>query len=767
MLRFPPEYFNRSSVGELIPIITAEVEPVGGFVGDSFVTPVFQGGTLLTILLFMLMQDPILCLAAVSLYPLQIYLIPKLQRKVNNMTRQRVRMVRQLSDRIGESAYVHQEVHQYGIFRYLLADFSHRLDENYRLRFDIYVYKFLIKFLNNFLAQLTPFFFYAIGGYLVINGQLSFGALVAILAAYKDLASPWRELLDYYQQMEDARIKYEQVVLQFDPPGMITTDQPDAPEFPMEAKGRLAALGVSVVNDAGNKILDNLSLDIPVGQHVALIGPETGGRHELARVLAGMVRPSSGMVTLGGQDLAILPNAVTTRFISYVGHDARLVAASLHDNLVFGLLHRPAELSEPSLQREAILTGSSLDDPTGDWIDYAEAGLDSRDQLTGRIIDVLEITDLLDDVREFGLRGRLAGENREAAEKTVLTARFAIRENLHELVAAGVFEPFDPDRFNNQGSLAENLMFGAPLDSAFDADHLGENAHVRAVLDTLGVTDRLTRLGVQVVEIMAEIFRGLPPGHEFFEKYGFVTSEELSELTKRLAKIRRGGDGLPEDPGPFLSLLLRIVPARHRLSLIDDRLREDILASRRLFAATLPPELKGSIAFFEIDRYNPALSIADNLLFGRLAPGQMDPNSHIRQRIIEVLDRAGLRAAFLAVVVEAALRAPVGIGGSRLSPASRQKVAIARSLLKAPAILILADPLSVADVATQERVTAAVTQACKDSTLIWALQQSSLSGMFDRTLELNGGRIVESSMPQADAPEDTLSDVISKKRAEA
>ncbi len=62
-------------------MITSEVEPLGGFIGDAFAQPAFQGGTLLTIILFMFMQDPILGLASVALYPMQGYVIPKLQRR--------------------------------------------------------------------------------------------------------------------------------------------------------------------------------------------------------------------------------------------------------------------------------------------------------------------------------------------------------------------------------------------------------------------------------------------------------------------------------------------------------------------------------------------------------------------------------------------------------------------------------------------------------------------------------------------------------------
>src|SRR5882757_2475169 len=64
----------------------------------------FQGGTLLTIIAFMFMQDPVLGTAAVALYPLQGYFIPKLQRKVNLLGKERVRTVRQVADKVGDSA---------------------------------------------------------------------------------------------------------------------------------------------------------------------------------------------------------------------------------------------------------------------------------------------------------------------------------------------------------------------------------------------------------------------------------------------------------------------------------------------------------------------------------------------------------------------------------------------------------------------------------------------------------------------------------------
>ncbi|WP_458576180.1 ABC transporter transmembrane domain-containing protein [Aliamphritea spongicola] len=80
VLRFPPGQFQRVSQGEIIATVTSETEPLAGFIGDSLAQPLFQGGTMITILTFMFVQDPILGIVAISMIPLQAYIIPRMQK---------------------------------------------------------------------------------------------------------------------------------------------------------------------------------------------------------------------------------------------------------------------------------------------------------------------------------------------------------------------------------------------------------------------------------------------------------------------------------------------------------------------------------------------------------------------------------------------------------------------------------------------------------------------------------------------------------------
>ncbi|MDB5407067.1 MAG: conserved rane protein of unknown function [Rhodospirillales bacterium] len=769
LLRFPIDHFKRVSSAELIPMLTAEVETLGGFIGDAFALPVFQGGTLLTIILFMFLQDPVLGAAAVALYPLQGYFIPKLQRKVNLLGKQRVRTVRQVADRVGDTAAGIVEIHANDAVRLQLAHFTRFLGTIYDLRFEIYRRKFFVKFLNNFIAQLTPFFFYAIGGYLVIRGNLSFGALVAVLAAYKDLASPWKELLDFYQLMQDSSIKYEQVIEQFQPNGLTDeTLQLDPPEIIPPLTGEVTVANVSVVEDERARVLDAVSFSFAATTHVAFCGQSNSGKHELALVLARLSLPSSGRVTIGGHDIAGMHEAVIGRRMGYVGATPHFFSGTLQDNLLLGLRTRPIRQREYeplrakriAIERDEAIKSGNIDlDVNADWTDYEAAGVADADELLRRVVEVLRHVDLAEDVYWFGLRGRLHATQQEAIGERLLAARGALAERLAAEGLTHLVERFDPDRYNTNATLAENLLFGTPVGPAFDFDQLASNTYVLQILDKVGLTEDLVTMGAEVAQTMVELFADLPPDHEFFEQYSFIRAEELPEFQALLARLDKGGHETltPADRTQLLSLPFKVIVARHRLGLLDEAFQNRILEARRVFAADLPDAMRRQIEFFAADRYNAAATVQDNVVFGKIAYGEAAAPIRVPSIITEVLDALGLRETIIGV----GLDFNVGNSGTRLSASQRQKGGIARALIKRPDILILNEATTALDGPTQTKVMEGVQQECQGRGLIWILHRASLARHFERVLVFDNGHLVgQGSFDELDKPETALKALI-------
>jgi putative ABC transport system ATP-binding protein len=755
MLLFPLSYFHKNSSAQIIPMITVECEQLGGFIGDAFVTPLFQGGQLLTNIFFMFMQDPILGLAAVSLYPVQGYVIPKLQFKVNQLSRLRVRQIRQVADRVQESATGITDVLANDTAKLQLTGFAHLLGTIYDIRFEIYQRKFFTKFLNNFLLQLTPFFFYSIGGYLVIREKISVGALLAVLVAYKDLASPWNELLGFYQIFQTSKITYEQIVEQFQPAGMMDARlQLEEPSAVAPLTGELAVANLSLAEDGGSRVLDGITFTVPLDAHVAVIGQGGSGKNELALVLARLTRPTSGRVLIGGMDLAALPTAVTGRRIGYVGATPYLFAGSLRDNLLLGLRHRPirpAEYDPATAKRrsiqiyEARRSGNIDFDIYADWVDYDSAGVADKEGLSARIAEVLARLDFDEVVYTLGLRWRLDPEAQPEAAARLLEARKALARRLSEDGIANLVETYDPDRFNLNASVAENLLFGTPIGPAFDFEALADNTYVLQVLAKVGLTDDLVEAGRQVAETMIELFADLPPDHEFFEQFSFISASDLPEFVAILGRI--GADGTKTLPRAvrtkLLSLPFKLIPARHRLDVLDQAMQNRLLEARKAFRADLPAEARSQIEFFDAERYNAAASVQDNILFGKIAYGEAEAPVRVPSVLAEVVDALSLRQT----IIDIGLDYSVGTGGSRLSFAERQKAGIAREVLKRPDLLILNEATSALDGQGQSRVTKGLNDEFAGRGIIWVLHRASLAKNFDRVLVLSNGKLEEQGTP--------------------
>jgi putative ABC transport system ATP-binding protein len=761
VLRFPIPYFRKVKQAEVATMIKDEVEPLGGFIGDAFVQPAFLGGQALTALAFILTQSIWLGIVTVAILVLQLAVIPPLRRPVLRLGKERQLTARQLAGRIAEAVDGAATIHVHDTSNHERADIVDRLSKIFFIRFRLYQLKFAVKFLNNLLAQMTPFLFYLVGGILAISGHLDVGGLVAVIAAYKDLPGPVKELLDWYQQLQDVQIKYEQVVEQFHPSGMLDPSKQalDADPGP-PLTGNVVATSLVYIDDSDRKQLDGAAFDIGVNQHVAVIGD---GGEALWAVLTGLAQPSSGKLTIGGRDMAELPEAVSGSHISAVGSEPFLFPVSVRDNILYGLRHRPlrpAELDEAArrqverIRLEAIRAGNPDLDHDADWTDYAAAGATGPDDITERLVEVLRLVDLEDDSYQLGLRGTIDPNTQPELAARMLRVRAEFRNRMSDPALASLVEPFDRASYNKNLSVAENLLFGTPIGDTFRAGRIMENAYVRQILEDQDLMQPLAQVGRQIAETMVELFADLPAGHPFFEQYSFIDADDLPEFRNLLARVGKDGAAMDDaDRSKLMAVSMPYIEARHRLGLIDEELEQRVLRARAAFAENLPPALIGAVDFYEPDRYIAAATLQDNILFGRLVYGQANAAERLLRVVTDVLGTLDLRRD----VVEVGLDFPVGIGGKRLSAAQRQKLDLARALIKQPDLLLLNQSTALLDSVAQAKVMANILKSRAGRGVVWVLSHAEHARQFERVLVLKGGRVVaQGAASELDKPGSTL-----------
>jgi len=351
------------------------------------------------------------------------------------------------------------------------------------------------------------------------------------------------------------------------------------------------------------------------------------------------------------------------------------------------------------------------------------------------------VVDLEETLFELGLRSTADSRRSGMLAERVLHARTRMRERLRSLKIEDWVERFDPDKYNRQATLAENLLFGTPVGRTFDVDNLAANAYVRRVLHDTGLYEILLRTGQKVAETMVELFSDLPPGHEFFAQYSFIRQEDLPQYEEILKRADEVGLLELEDADrlALISLPFKLIAARHRLGLIDESFEARVIEARRHFAANLPRELQGAIEFFDESRYNSAASLQDNILFGKIVTGQAEATTRITALVRELLDELGLRP----LVVMIGLDYQVGVGGARLAVADRQKIALVRALIKQPALLVVDQAVAGLDPFSQERVLGGILRLRSGRGVVWVLHRPDIAERFDVVLVMERGKLAE------------------------
>ena len=747
ILRFPLRRFKTVSQGELLSMVTTETEPMAEFIGESYTLPVFQGGVLFTYMLFIFLQDVFLGLAAVALYPVQIYLIPRLQAKVNRLAAERVRTVRALSTRIGEGVAGIEEVRAHATSRYERADIANRLGLIYRLRVAIYKRKFMIKFLNNLIAQMTPFLFYSIGGYFVIASELTLGALVAVLAAYKDLSGPWKELLRYYQKKEDIRIKYLQVVDQFDPPEILQQALlDDELEEGFSISGPYSLTKVAYSADGFSKSLNDFSAQIATERPVAILGSANGGKRELGALLGRLALPHSGSIQLDGRAFDSLAQATLGKKIAYVGPEAYLFNGSVFDAMVYPLKRQPVQEGGGQLdrqaRREAELTGNSVYDVNANWIDSGQAECADEDELRRSVLAALRLVALDGDIYEFGLLSHQSKADNPHLAARVLEARRALRDRSDGGEAVDFIEWFDSEGYSTNRSVLDNVVFGSIRGGTLSPAELAAHPLIVSIIKRVGLAEDFLDLGKVLAETMVELFGNDQADAETIERFSFISIDELPRYRQMLANLELLGGSTAhlsrQDAADLSTLPFQLIVARHRLELITEGIQKKLIEARKLFAREVV-DWELDIEPFDSALYSESLSLQENIVFGSLVQGRAQVQEKVREMIEGVVNELDLRIEILVAGLEHGL----GVGGSRLNQSQRHRIALARALVKRPDLLIVNGTADILDPAGEEAIVKNFLEARKARGLIWITARPAMARYFEEILIVDGGQLVE------------------------
>jgi ABC-type multidrug transport system fused ATPase/permease subunit len=172
------------------------------------------------------------------------------------------------------------------------------------------------------------------GGYRVLHGEMTIGTFAAFLLYLRMFFEPMQEISQFFNTFQSASSALEKLAgVLAERPGI---EDPAHPVVLDNVRGDIGFHDVRFSYVPDRPVLPDLSLTVPAGQTVALVGTTGAGKTTIAKLIARFYDPTSGSVTLDGVDLREMTQRELRRHVVMVTQENFMFDGTVADNIRFG-----------------------------------------------------------------------------------------------------------------------------------------------------------------------------------------------------------------------------------------------------------------------------------------------------------------------------------------------------------------------------------------------------------------------------------------------
>lgn len=326
--------YDRQRTGDLISRITGDIEAIQDFVASALVGLVLDVLVLAGMIAIMFTLNWRFTLIALAITPF-LFL------EVYSLTRRSKRATRAVRRKEGEVVAVAQEslsslriVQAFGREDYEEERLERETLESIRLALDARRLKARLSPIVDVLVAIGTGLVLWYGARLVLDGSLTAGALVVFVIYLGKMYKPMRDLSKLTDTVAKALVGAERIQEIAGIESQVR-DVPGAREAP-RFRGDIAFDHVRFAFAGSQPVLQDVSLAIPAGKFVALVGPSGGGKSTVLSLIARFYDPAAGVVRIDGGDVRRYTLKSLRRQISFVLQDTILFRAPIWQNIAYG-----------------------------------------------------------------------------------------------------------------------------------------------------------------------------------------------------------------------------------------------------------------------------------------------------------------------------------------------------------------------------------------------------------------------------------------------
>ena len=333
LLRLPLRYFDKRPVGELTTRI-AELGTIRSFLTGTAITLLLDSLFSVIYIAVMVFYSGVLTVVSLGVVPLFLGLTlvasPLIRGQLRKAAERNAATQSQLVEALNGVQTIKAQNAEVNMRWRWQRNYSAYMTENFRTLL-IGVSSGTV---GNFLNELTGLLTLWVGAFLVIQGDLTIGQLIAFRIISGYVVSPLLRLATSWQSFQQVALSIERLSDVVDAQAEGESDAADLLPLPPVA-GDVAFQDVDFrFDEAAPLVAKNVSFEIPSGSFVGIVGRSGSGKSTIMKLLPRLYEPEKGRILLDGYDIAKLELGSVRRQIGIVPQDSLLFDGSVRENII-------------------------------------------------------------------------------------------------------------------------------------------------------------------------------------------------------------------------------------------------------------------------------------------------------------------------------------------------------------------------------------------------------------------------------------------------
>lgn len=350
LLRLPLTYFDKRNVGELSSRV-GELEQIRSFLTGTALTVVLDSIFSIIYIAVMIIYSWVLTIVALIVAPLLALLTLLIAPVIRSQLRTKAELNAKTQNHLVEVLTGIQTVKAQNFELKARWKWKERYSRYISESFRNAVTSTTSNGITNFLNQASSLSVLCVGSFLVINGDLTLGQLIAFRIISGYVTTPLLRLSNVYQSFQQTNISLERLSDIIDTPQESTESDKD--NIPMPSiKGDISIEDISFrFNEKGALNLSNVNLSIDSGQFVAVVGQSGSGKSTLTKLLSRLYEPLQGKISIDNVDISKVELYSLRRQIGIVPQESILFDGTVQDNIA---------LTNPEASVEEIINAAKI-----------------------------------------------------------------------------------------------------------------------------------------------------------------------------------------------------------------------------------------------------------------------------------------------------------------------------------------------------------------------------------------------------------------------